>query len=222
MTGAFSPEGGEPELPKFDEAVGELDDAVLLALNGFDSARNSLHDAVARAAAELPELVVYKEECSVFGSQATTALGRYVSAALEVQEREAVKTDFLELWRQDDQERTAIFLGIFEGDGCFEPYLPESLQDMADDIFAEENPNEELPKIVSHVYGSLLGDELSEFAAHLEKLRAAKQEEEAEVRYRSEHSLSHLAANHVLDVAKIAAGTAIALWVHKKISVRGW
>lgn len=222
MTGAFSPEGSGSEGPEFDGAFGELDDEVVLALNSFDRARNSLHDAIARTAVELPALDAYEEECSEFGSQATAALGEYVGAALAVQDREAVKGDLIGLWRQDDKERTAIFLGIFEGDECFESYRPGVLEEMVDDIFSTDNPNGIVPDAVVDIYGTMLGDELGLFASHLEKLKMAKGQEEAEVQDKREHSISRLAANHALDVAKIAAGTVIALWVHKKIIARGW
>lgn len=193
MTNSVSPEGSEPELPEPEQGFGGLDDEIILALNSFDRERGQLHDAISTTAVDLPELEVYKAELSLLGSLATRALGNYVEAALVYQERGAVKEDLLQLWRQDDTERTSIFTGIFEGDECFEPFRPGSLEKLVDDIFVEDTDTDNLPGTVTHVYGDILGDELSLFAEHTEKLREMKFQEAEEAEYSQSRPLSHIA-----------------------------
>lgn len=183
-------------------------------LNAFDNARHGLYEQLSLVAAEQQAIAQYKDEAN---EKAELAAIAFVDLAKAIFDSDAdideKKSELTKLWHQDETERVKMMLHLM-GCECFDCMSEEDFDDMVSGILLKAESNDNLISLIDDFYRNHMTIDLNTFVNHLEDRR----EHDIQHGEESIRTLVMLAlGKYAVDVTKVAVGTTIALWLHRRL-----
>lgn len=142
-----------------DHPFEHLDSDHLNALEDYDSTKSNFYDWLAGEAVTPTTLACENADLREYMDDLSTAFVELaVSCRIGTSDIDVTKKDIIELWRQDDNERIAMFKEIVP-DGQFLAATADEVEQTVGSIFAESEDDVDLAQNLRMMYhGSLVGD----------------------------------------------------------------